>query len=63
MESPHGLIYLLSAERLKTFWRYIAKNIKNNRIILFINPAESPVLFILKDDRILRLYINHKGFN
>ena len=50
MESPHGPIYPLSAERLKTFRKYIVKNIKNGRIIPFTSPAGSLVLFVLKDN-------------
>ena len=40
-------------EHLETLWKYIIKNIKNGRIILFINPAGSPVLFVPKDNGIL----------
>ena len=53
MEPLYGFIYLLFVEYLETFWKYIIKNIKNNRIILFINPAGSLVLFIPKDNRTL----------
>ena len=59
----HGFIYPLSAERLKTFQKYIVKNIENGRIIPFINPAGSPVLFILKENRALRLYVDYGGLN
>ena len=52
-EPPHVPIYPLSAEYLETFWRYIIKNIKNGRIIVFTNPVRSPVLFILKDNKTL----------
>ena len=61
MEPPYGPIYPLSAERLETLWKYIAKNIKNGRITPFTSPAGSPVLFVLKDNGILWLYINYKG--
>ena len=39
------------------------KNIENDRITPFTSPAGSPVLFILKDNGTLRLYINYKGLN
>ena len=63
IEPPHKPIYPLSAERLKTLWKYIIKNIKNSRIIPFINPAGSPVLFVPKDNGTLRLCVNYKGLN
>ena len=63
MELLYGFIYFLYAERLETFWKYIIKNIKNGRIILFTSPAGFFLLFIPQDNGILRLYINHKGFN
>ena len=63
IKPPYKPIYPLSIEYLETLWRYIIKNIKNGRIILFTSPAGSPVLFIPKDNRTLRLYINYKGFN
>ena len=50
MEPPREPIYPLSAERLETLWKYIAKNIKNGRITPFTSPAESSVLFILKNN-------------
>ena len=49
-EPLYGLIYPLFIERLKTLWKYIIKNIKNGRIILFTSPAGSPVLFVPKDN-------------
>ena len=63
MEPLYGFIYPLSAERLKTFRRYIIKNIENGRITLFTSPTGSLVLFILKDNGTLKLYINYKDFN
>ena len=62
-EPPHKPIYPLSAERLETLWKYILKNIKNNRITPFTNPVRSPVLFIAKDNKTLQLYINYKNLN
>ena len=58
---PYGPIYLLFAERLETCWRYIVENIENGRITPFTSPAGSPVLFVLKDDGTLRLYIDYRG--
>ena len=63
MKPLYGSIYPLSAERLETFWRYIAKDIKSGRIIPFINPSGSLVLFVPKDNGILRLYIDYKSLN
>ena len=62
-EPLHGPIYPLSAERLETLWKYIAKNIENGRITPFTSPAGSPMLFIPKDNKTLRLYINYKSLN
>ena len=60
---PYKLIYPLSAEHLETLWKYIAENIENNRITPFTSPAESPVLFVPKNNGTLQLYINYKGLN
>jgi hypothetical protein len=37
--------------------------LKLKKIKKFISPAKALVLFILKKDKKLRLYINYKGFN
>ena len=53
----------MSAERMEKLRKYITENIENGRIVPFISLAGSPVLFILKDDKNLRLYVDYRGLN
>jgi hypothetical protein len=48
---------------LKILKKYLNENLKREYIQHFINPTKTPILFILKNDGILRLYINYRNFN
>jgi hypothetical protein len=48
---------------LKVLKKYLNKNLKREYIQHSINPAEAPILFILKKDGSLRLYVDYRGFN
>ncbi len=56
-------IYLFNNDKFKIFWEYIKKNLKKE----YIRPSQSltryPILFILKKDNKLRLYIDYRQFN
>jgi hypothetical protein len=60
---PHKFIYKLSKNELKILKKYLNKNLEKKYIQHFINPAGAPILFILKKNGNLRLYINYRGFN
>jgi hypothetical protein len=61
--SPYKSIYKLSENELKILKKYLNKNLKRKYIQYFINPAETSILFILKKDGSLRLYVNYRGLN
>jgi hypothetical protein len=48
---------------LKILKKYLNKNLERKYIQYFINPAGAPILFILKKDGNLRLYIDYRGLN
>jgi hypothetical protein len=48
---------------LKILKKYLNKNLERGYIQHFINPAGTPILFILKKDRSLRLYVDYRDFN
>jgi hypothetical protein len=48
---------------LKILKKYLNKNLKNIYIQNSINPTGTPILFILKKNRNLRLYVNYSNFN
>jgi hypothetical protein len=48
---------------LKILKKYLNENLEKKYIQYFINPAEAPILFILKKDGSLRLYVNYRGLN
>jgi hypothetical protein len=59
----YKFIYKLSEIELKILKKYLNKNLKKEYIQHSINPAGAPILFILKKDGNLRLYINYRSFN
>jgi hypothetical protein len=61
--SPHKSIYKLSENELKILKEYLNKNLKREYIQYFINSAGTPILFILKKDGSLRLYVNYRDLN
>jgi hypothetical protein len=48
---------------LKDLKEYLNKNLKREYIQHFINPTETPILFILKKDENLRLYVDYRDLN
>jgi hypothetical protein len=48
---------------LKILKKYINKNLKREYIQYFINPTEASILFILKKNGNLRLYVNYRNLN
>jgi hypothetical protein len=48
---------------LKILKEYLNKNLKKKYIQYFINPTKIPILFILKKDGSLRLYIDYRNLN
>jgi hypothetical protein len=60
---PYKSIYKLSEIELKILKKYLDKNLERKYIQHFINPTEAPILFILKKDGSLRLYVDYRNFN
>ena len=56
-------IYTLNQTKIEKLRRYIKVNLKKRFIKLFLSPINYPILFILKKDRILQLYINYHQLN
>jgi hypothetical protein len=48
---------------LKILKKYLNENLKRKYIQHSINPTGTPILFILKKDRNLRLYVNYRNLN
>jgi hypothetical protein len=48
---------------LKILKKYLDKNLERGYIQHFISPAGASILFILKKDGNLRLYIDYRNFN
>jgi hypothetical protein len=63
MISPYKFIYKLSENELKILKKYLNENLKREYIQYSINPAGAPILFILKKDGSLRLYVNYRNLN
>jgi hypothetical protein len=61
--SPYKFIYKLSENELKILKEYLNENLERKYIQYFINPAETPILFILKKNGSFRLCVDYKGFN
>jgi hypothetical protein len=58
-----GLIYLLLPIQLKVLQEYIKENLKKGFIRKSILPAGYLILFALKKDRMLQLYIDYRQLN
>jgi hypothetical protein len=63
MISPHKSIYKLSKNELKILKKYLNKNLKKRYIQHSINPVGAPILFILKKNGSLRLYVDYRDLN
>jgi hypothetical protein len=59
----YKFIYKLSETELKVLKKYLNENLEREYIQYFINPAGAPILFILKKDGSLRLYVNYRDLN
>ena len=57
------LIYILFYTKLETLRNYLDKNFKKNFIQKAKMTVEFFILFILKKDKKLRLYINYRKLN
>ena len=51
------------AKELEALLEYLEKNLKKGYIKPLISPAGYPILFILKKDRKLRLYVDYRQLN
>jgi hypothetical protein len=60
---PYKFIYKLSENELKILKKYLNKNLEKKYIQYFINSAETFILFILKKNGNLRLYVNYTNLN
>ena len=61
--SKVGPIYILFYTELKILRNYLDKNLKKSFIQETKTTVEFPILFILKKDKKLRLYIDYKKLN
>jgi hypothetical protein len=63
MISPYKFIYKLSKNELKILKKYLNENLERKYIQHSINSAGTPILFILKKDGSLRLYVDYRNLN
>ncbi|RAH39579.1 uncharacterized protein BO95DRAFT_377700, partial [Aspergillus brunneoviolaceus CBS 621.78] len=56
-------IYFFLKKELLVFKDYINKNTVNKKIYLFKSPTGTPILFISKKNKSLRLYIDYYKLN
>jgi hypothetical protein len=56
-------IYSLSERELEALREYIEKNLIKGYIRLLKLSARYPILFVLKKDGKLRIYVNYRKFN
>ena len=62
-ELLYRLIYSLSEKKLKVLCKYIQENLRQGWIKEFTSLVRVPILFILKKDGELQLYINYYRLN
>ncbi len=62
-QSLYGPFYLFFFTELKVLRQYLEENLKKGFIQLSKSPIAAFILFVLKKDGILRLYIDYKGLN
>jgi hypothetical protein len=62
-EPLYRLIYLLSLRELVALKEFLKKNLAKGFIQESKSPTNAPILFALKKDGSLRLYINYQGLN
>jgi hypothetical protein len=60
---PYEFIYKLSEIELKILKKYLNENLEREYIQHFISPVGISILFILKKDGSLRLYVNYRDLN
>jgi hypothetical protein len=56
-------LYLLISAELKVLKEFLDKIIKEEKIRLSVSPVRAPILFVLKKDSTLQLYMDYRGFN
>jgi hypothetical protein len=56
-------LYLLISIKLKILKEFLNKIIKEEKIRPLVNPAQAPILFVLKKDGMLQLYVNYRRLN
>jgi len=62
-QPPWGPIYLLSENQLQALREYLAKMLKEGKILPTKSPAGAPILFIPKPGGKLRLVVDYRGLN
>ena len=62
-QPPYGPIYNLSEKELKTIHEYLQDSLQRGWIRESTSPAGVPILFALKKDDELRLYIDYRDLN
>ena len=60
---PYSSLYILLKIKLEALQKFLEKNLARGWIRLSESLAVSPVIFIPKKDRSLRLYVDYRGFN
>jgi hypothetical protein len=63
VEVPYDLIYSLNANKLQVLREYIKSSLAKRWIRPFKFSTNALILFILKKDRGLRLYVDYRGLN
>jgi len=62
-EPPYGPIYPLSPAKLRVLRDYLEDYLAKGFIRKSTSPAGAPILFVLKKDGGLRLYVDYRGLN
>ena len=63
LEPPFSLLYNLSNTELAALRSYLNNTLIKGQIQHSTSPAEAPILFILKKNDRLRLYVDYRGLN
>jgi len=60
---PFGPLYSMSRTELQTLKEWLEENLSKGSIRASSSPAASPILFVKKSDRSLRLCVDYRGLN
>jgi hypothetical protein len=63
VEVPYGPIYSLNTNELRVLREYIKSSLAKRWIRPFKSSTNALILFVLKKDRGLRLYVDYRGLN